>query len=135
MARAIDWAVGRDATQEHFLILNVGADDANYQVRELADAVAGAVPGAEVWVNPNAGPDKRSYRVSFARFQGLAPSHQPRYRLVETITELIAGLEETGFKDGRWPRSRFIRLDVLSELQHRHLVDEALQWTAASRHE
>jgi nucleoside-diphosphate-sugar epimerase len=135
MARAIDWAVGRAAGQDHFLIVNAGADEANYQVRELAEAVAGAVPGADVWVNPKAGPDKRSYRVSFARFRELAPSHQPRYRLVDTIAELAEGMEQIGLREGTCPRSRFIRLDVLSELQRRGLVDEALTWTPASRHE
>jgi nucleoside-diphosphate-sugar epimerase len=133
MARAIDWAVGRDDGGENFLIVNVGADEANYQVRELADAVASVLPGAEVWVNPNAGPDRRSYRVSFARFRELAPAHQPRYRLVDTIVELAEGLERIGLKDGRDTRSRFIRLDVLSDLQRQGLVDEELRWTPASR--
>ena len=41
MARAIDWALERPA--EHggaFLALNAGSDDWNYQIRQLADAVA-----------------------------------------------------------------------------------------------
>jgi nucleoside-diphosphate-sugar epimerase len=133
MARAIDWAIGRDCGDGAFLAVNVGADEANYQVKDLATAVAKAIPGAEIWINPNAGADRRSYRVNFARFRQLAPAHQPRYGLGDTIGELAEGLERMGFKDGRRPRSEFVRLDVLSHLRDRDLVDDELAWTAAAR--
>jgi nucleoside-diphosphate-sugar epimerase len=132
MARAIDWAIGRVSCNEAFLTVNVGADEANYQVKDLATAVAKVVPSAEIWMNPNAGPDRRSYRVNFARFQRLAPAHQPRYGLVDTIVGLAEGLERMRFKDGRRPRSEFIRLDLLSQLHSRGLVDEELAWTATA---
>jgi nucleoside-diphosphate-sugar epimerase len=132
MARAIDWAVGRDGTGGPFITLNVGADEANYQVRELADAVAKVVPGVETWVNPEGAPDRRSYRVSFARFRQLAPRHQPRYRLLDTIEELVEGLERIGFNDTNFRESRLIRLNVLSDLCRRGLLDEELRWTAAA---
>ena len=36
------------------------------------------IPGVDVSLASTSGPDKRSYRVSFARFRELAPDHQPR---------------------------------------------------------
>lgn len=131
MARAIDWAVGRDG--DTFLTVNVGDDEANYQVRDLAEAVAKVVPGIETWVNPEAAPDRRSYRVSFARYRELAPRHQPRYRLLDTIEELVNGLKRMGFDDADFRSSRFIRLNVLSALRQRGLIDEDLMWTPAAR--
>jgi nucleoside-diphosphate-sugar epimerase len=133
MARAMDWAVGRDGTGGQFLVLNVGEDEANYQVRELAEAVAKVVPGVETWVNPEGAPDKRSYRVSFARFRQLAPRHQPRYRLLDTIEELVEGLERMRFSDSNFRESRLIRLNVISDLCRRGLLDEELKWTVAAR--
>jgi nucleoside-diphosphate-sugar epimerase len=129
----MDWAIARDEREGAFLAINVGADEANYQVKDLAAAVAKVIPGAEIWTNPHAGPDRRSYRVNFARFQRLAPAHQPRYGLIDTIVELAEGLERMGLKDGRCPRSEFIRLDALSQLRSRGLVDEELAWTATAR--
>ena len=58
-----------------FLAVNAGRDEGNYQVRDLADAVARPAPGTKVSINTNAPPDKRSYRVDFALFQSLAPDH------------------------------------------------------------
>ena len=79
MARAIDWAVSRDGSNGgDFLAINVGSDEWNYQVRDLAEAVAKVVPGVEVSINKDAQPDKRSYRVNFGLFRSLVPRHQPK---------------------------------------------------------
>src|SRR6185369_3051614 len=76
MARAIEWAVGRQSGDDA-LVLNVGSNDWNYQVRELAEGVRAYLGDVEVTTNPNAVPDKRSYRVDFGLFRMLAPHHQP----------------------------------------------------------
>ena len=93
MARAIDWAIGRAGTNGgHFLAVNVGSDEWNYQVKDLAEAVAAVIPGTTVSINKDAQPDKRSYKVNFDLFKKLAPSHQPKVSLVESIEELKNGL-------------------------------------------
>jgi len=66
MARAIDWAVARPQDNGGaFLAINTGSNVWNYQVKELAEAVAEVIPGMKVSVNPDAPPDKRSYKVNF----------------------------------------------------------------------
>ena len=66
MARAILWAIRRKRESGgEFLAVNAGRDESNYQVRDLAEAVARQVPGTTVSINTNAPPDKRSYRVDF----------------------------------------------------------------------
>src|SRR4029077_15879003 len=48
MARAIEWAITRPArTGGQFLALNAGSREWNYQVKDLAHAVAAAVPGTD----------------------------------------------------------------------------------------
>jgi len=130
MARAIDWAISRDVSKEgDFLAVNVGSDEWNYQVKDLAEAVAKVVPGVEVSINKDAQPDKRSYRVNFDLFRKLAPTHQPRVSLTESIKELKSGLEAMRFKDGDFRNSRHMRLKVLTELQEKGLLDDKLRWT------
>ncbi len=131
MARAIDWAIERGLSDDGgFLAVNVGRDEFNYQVRELAEAVAGVIPGVAVSVNPDAPPDKRSYRVSFERFQRMAPDHQPRVDLTSSIRHLKEGLEAMLFKDENFRNSRFMRLKVLTHLLERGLLTEKLEWAA-----
>ncbi len=129
MARAIDWAVDRAADQGGaFLALNAGSDEWNYQIRELADAVAEIVPGVSVSVREDAAPDARSYRVGFGRFRELAPDHQPQVALAAAIEDLSAGLARMGFHDPEFRTSPLVRLRVLDDLRRAGLVDETLGW-------
>jgi nucleoside-diphosphate-sugar epimerase len=129
MARAIEWAMLRD--QENggsFVAVNTGSNDWNYQVKDLARAVAKNIPDAVVTINENAQPDKRSYRVNFDRFRQLAPNHQPQYDLDTTIRGLKEGLKGIGFADKEFRSSRFMRLRVLDELREKGALDENLRW-------
>jgi nucleoside-diphosphate-sugar epimerase len=129
MARAIDWAVSRDSSNGGaFLAVNAGSDGWNYQVRDLAEAVARIVPGVRISINRDAAPDKRSYRVSFDLFRRLAPRHQPQVDLTEAVRGLKEGLETMQFSDANFRNSRFIRLYVLSSLKAQGVLNERLEW-------
>lgn len=130
MARAIEWAVNRSADQgSEFLAVNAGSNQWNYQVKELADAVAEVIPGTTVTVNKDAAPDKRSYRVDFTLFHSLAPDHQPEVTLKQAIQELRTGLTEMQFKDGDFRNSSLMRLKVLTNLQDTKKISDDLHWT------
>lgn len=129
MARAIEWALGRSATTGgQFLAVNVGTAAWNYQVRDLAVAVAETIPGTQVLLNPAAPPDKRSYRVDFDLFRHLAPQHQPQRTLPDTIAELRDGLRRMNFHDADFRSSDLIRLRVLGRLRETGQLTEALAW-------
>jgi nucleoside-diphosphate-sugar epimerase len=129
MARAIDWAVARDIVQGGvFLAVNVGSNQWNYQVKDLAEAVAAVVPGVSISINKNARPDLRSYRVNFDRFSSLAPDHLPQVDLFTAIKELTNGLDAMGFHDMDFRNSRFMRLNVLAELRTHGFLTEQLEW-------
>lgn len=129
MARAIRWATGGIADRENdFLAVNVGSNAWNYQVRDLARAVAEVIPGTTVMVNENAAQDKRSYSVNFDLFEKLAPDAQPVYTLTETIEELYRGLIAMGFNNTDFRNSRYMRLKLLSMLQEDSQLSEQLQW-------
>ena len=127
MALAMEWAVSRSPQNGGpFLIVNVGSDSWNYQVRDLAKAVQVQMPTVEVSINTDAAPDKRSYRVDFSLFRSLAPHHQPRYNLQATVHELKTGLESIRFADPHFRESRLIRLRMLDQLKSAGHLDSAL---------
>ncbi len=129
MARAIDWAINKkNESGEEFIIVNVGSEEWNYKIKELADAVAKVIPDVEVSVNKDAQPDKRSYKVNFERFKKLAPQHQPKYDLIKTITDLKNGLNEMGFQEKDFRNSSFIRLKVLENFKNNKLLNLDFKW-------
>jgi nucleoside-diphosphate-sugar epimerase len=129
MARAIDWAIDRQAgTGGRYLAVNAGSDDRNYQVKDLANAVARSVPGTDVSINTSAPADSRSYKVDFGLYRSLAPDHQPVVSLAQSIENLISGLKKMGFNDAEFRSSNLMRLRVLQDhIDHRRL-SKALQW-------
>ena len=129
MARAIDWSIQRDVTVGGpFLTVNVGCDQWNYQVKDLAEAVAQVIPGVEVSINKKAQPDRRSYRVSFEKFSALAPGYTPQVNLIAAITELKDGLSAIDFSDQNFRDSKFIRLNTLMRLKQQGFLTNNLEW-------
>jgi nucleoside-diphosphate-sugar epimerase len=128
MAIAIDWALTRPASIGDFLAVNTGSEKWNYQVKDLAEAVAKVIPGVKVSINTDAPPDKRSYRVNFDLYKKLAPDHQPQYDLLTTIKELKEGLEAMNFKDSDFRDSKLMRLKVLTTLQDKKELSDELKW-------
>jgi nucleoside-diphosphate-sugar epimerase len=129
MARAIEWAIFRgEEIGGSYLIVNVGSSEWNYQVRDLAQAVAAEIPETRVVINNDAQSDIRSYRVDFSQFLRLAPNHQPRLTLKDSICALSAGLKKIGFADPDFRESRLIRLRALqAHLDELRLTPE-LRW-------
>ena len=109
-------------------MVNVGSDQWNYQVKDLAEAVASVIPGVEISVNKDAQPDKRSYKVDFARYRELAPDHQPVISLKQAIQGLQEGLETMNFADTDFRNSSLIRLKVLTDFRERGVLNENLDW-------
>lgn len=129
MARAIDWAITREASSGgSFLAVNIGSDQWNYQVRDLAEAVAKVIPGVDISLNKDAQPDKRSYKVDFSLFKKLAPDYQPQVDLTTSIRELQKGLENMGFIDQEFRSSKYMRLMILTHLQNKGLLTDKLKW-------
>lgn len=134
MARAVEWAIRRDASKGgHCLIVNAGSDGWNYQVKDLAMAVADAIPGVEVTVNPSAAPDRRSYRVDFTLFKSLAPDFQPQVSLSAAVKNIETGLRGMGFDDPDFRKSHLMRLNTLNRLRESGELNDQLRWSFAAK--
>lgn len=70
-----------EAPQEriHGEAFNVGRTEHNYRIREIAEIVADVVPGCQIEYAPGAGPDTRSYRVSFEKIARRLPAFTPQW--------------------------------------------------------
>jgi nucleoside-diphosphate-sugar epimerase len=80
-------------------VLNVGSDDQNYRVREIAEIVAETFPGCVLTYGPESA-DHRSYRVSFAKIQRHLPGFRCHWtaergarQLREVFTEIALSRE------------------------------------------
>lgn len=128
MSRAIDWALVRSEDAGKYLAINIGRNDFNYQVKQIAAVVAGVLPGTEISINTNALPDKRSYQVDFSLFSKLAPDHLPVTTLVQSATQIKEGLQSMQFNDANFRESQLIRLKVLEQHMASKRMNTNLEW-------
>jgi nucleoside-diphosphate-sugar epimerase len=129
MVRAIQWAIERDDSQkDNFIAINVGKNEWNYQVSDIANRVSLRIPNTKININTKAAPDKRSYRVDFSLYESLAPNHLPKVDLNQSIDELVSGLKKMNFQDHNFRMSELMRLKVLQNLQNKKLLDADLYW-------
>jgi nucleoside-diphosphate-sugar epimerase len=128
MSRAIDWGIHRLKSEvDKFLVLNIGSNEWNLQIKELAYQVQSVVSDTIVFIDPNGQPDKRSYRVDFTKFNTLAPDFQPIYTPKSTIEGLIKGMTAIHFNDSNYRNSQFIRLNVIQRLLNENQIDQDIK--------
>jgi nucleoside-diphosphate-sugar epimerase len=117
----------RDAIHNH--AFNVGGEDENYQVRDLAKIVAETVAGSQVEINPQGSTDSRDYRVSFAKMRQHLPGFKLKWNARAGAAELHGafrtfGLTIEDLESGR----RYIRLRQLRYLMDRGDLNADLRW-------
>lgn len=129
MARAIGWSLD-DARGEcsPFVTVNVGSSEWNFQIRDLAHAVADELGGISVSVNADAAPDTRSYRLDFSQWRAIAPHHQPQVSLPEAIQDLATNLRPIPDLNPDFRRSPRVRLHQLEAWIASGYLDGELRW-------
>ncbi|HEY3830307.1 MAG TPA: SDR family oxidoreductase [Solirubrobacteraceae bacterium] len=114
--------------QVHGEAFNIGADEENYQIRDIAQIVQDVVPGSRVALAAGAGPDKRSYRVSFAKLSAAFPELRPRWTVRSSAEEMLRAYRENALSIEDFKSSRFMRIARIKELMAAGALDQTLRW-------
>ncbi len=108
---------------------NVGRNDENYRIRELAEIVSEVVPGCRVEYAPGGGPDLRCYRVNFDKIGRLVPGFQPKWSAREGAQELYSAYRQVGLKFEDIESGRYVRIAEILRLQKAGRLDLSLRWS------
>jgi len=107
---------------------NVGDDDQNYRVRDIAKIVEATFQDCKLTLGP-AGGDTRSYRVSFAKIR----EHLPRFRCLWTAERGAQQLRDIFHRIcldlPTFHAAPFTRLSELKHLRQTGQLDATLHWT------
>lgn len=116
---------------------NVGQTAHNYRIRDLAEIVASVVPNSRIEFADDAGPDARSYRVSFEKIRRKLPGFEPRWDARMGAEQLYrvyrsSGLTLEEFEGPRYQRISHIRMLLREGVLDADLRHSKLQLQAAS---
>lgn len=106
---------------------NVGSNDQNYRVLEIAQIVARSFPGCELEVGqPSA--DNRSYRVNFDKIGKVLPEFKCQWTAEKGAQQMRQVFERIGMTAEEFSAEPFTRLKMLNRLRKTGLLDEKLFW-------
>jgi nucleoside-diphosphate-sugar epimerase len=112
----------------HGQTFNVGHDEDNYQVREIARIVADVYPGCALSFGPG-GADNRSYRVSFAKIHRQLPGFRCAWDARRGARQLHSVFTRIGLDTELFNARPFTRLKQLKYLIASRQIDERFFWT------
>lgn len=114
----------------HNQTFNVGRNDENFRIRELAEIVLNVVPGCRIEYAPGGGPDLRCYRVSFDKISRSIPAFRPQWTARKGAQELYDAYRAIGLTAEDVKEGRYIRISEIRRLQQAGKLDSSLHWVA-----
>ena len=111
---------------------NVGQTAHNYRIREIAQVVAEVVPRAHLEFAEDAGPDTRSYRVSFEKIAKLLPSFKPTWDVRKGAEQVYAAYRSSGLTLEEFEGPRYQRISHIQMLMSEGLLDGELRHTGSA---
>ena len=116
----------------HGEAFNVGRDQENYQVRDLADIVSEAVGGCVVEYAGTGDVDSRSYRVDFGKLARTFPELSLLWTAEAGAQELAHAYRAESMTLEEFDGSRYTRLRHLQESLGAGALDDELRWRVAA---
>jgi len=106
---------------------NIGLTAHNYQIRDLAEIVAEVVPGCRIAYADDAGPDKRSYRVSFEKSRQKLPQFKPQWDAKKGAVQLYEAYRSSGITLEEFEGPRYQRIGHIKKLLAEGILDADLR--------
>jgi nucleoside-diphosphate-sugar epimerase len=127
IARAFIAAAEAPAERVGNQAFNVGQTAHNYRIRDLAEIVASVVPDCALSFAPDAGPDKRSYRVSFEKIARMLPEFQPQWDARQGAEQLYAAYRASGVTLEEFEGPRYQRIAHIRKLMREGILGPDLR--------
>ena len=128
ISRAFLAALSAPREVVHAQAFNVGRNDQNYRIREIAEIVKETVPGCEIAFAANAGPDKRNYRADFSKIARVLPGFQAQWDARKGARQLYEAYKAIGLKLDDFEGPRYRRIDQIKQLLASGNLRPNLRW-------
>jgi nucleoside-diphosphate-sugar epimerase len=127
ICQAVALALQAPREAVHNEIFNVGDDEQNYRIREIAAIVGQVFDGCTVTFGQPSG-DNRSYRTSFGKIRRHLPDFRCRWPAELGAHQLRTIFEQIGMTDQMFCFRGFTRLEQLQYLIHTRQIDADFYW-------
>ncbi len=127
IAKAIRMTLESPRERVHGVVMNVGSEDNNYRVRDIAEIVAAEFPGCALsFGEPSA--DNRSYRVAFDRIREVLPGYDTDWDAKAGAAQLHRVFAAVDLDPETFTGRGHTRLKQIEHLLRTQQVDPQLYW-------
>jgi len=112
----------------HNQAFNIGINEENYRIRELADIVKNTVPGCDIEYAQGAGPDKRCYRVDFSKYRQTFKEAPLQWNARKGAVQIFESYKKYGLEKDEYEGVRYKRIAHIKHLISQNILDENLRW-------
>ena len=127
IAQAIRCVIGAPVDAVHGEIFNVGSNEQNYRIREVAEIVGETFTGCEVTFGEQ-GSDNRSYRVNFDKIHKHLPDFRCNWDVRRGVRQFHQLFERIDLGEAEFGDRPFTRLKQLEYLIRTGQIDDHFFW-------
>ena len=146
LCKAVKCAIDYNYKGGELMVLNVGSDENNLQIIDIAKIIQRAIPGCELKFlseNPeldkeglikdrkikDGGGDTRTYKVSFEKISKKLPGFgKCDWSVEKGVIDMAAKFQEVGFNKNTFKQTGFYRLQQLEFLYENGYISDDLHW-------
>lgn len=143
VCNAVRCSIEYDYKGGELLVLNVGADENNLQVIDIAKIIQRSIPGCELkFLNENPeldreglirdrkvkGEDTRTYKVSFEKITKELPGFKCEWNVERGVIDMADKLKDLNLDLTTFKRRGFYRLQQLEYLYENGFISDDLYW-------
>lgn len=127
VSKAVVMTLNLPVRTVHNQLFNVGSDDNNYQIKNIAEIIAGVFPGCTTEFGDSSG-DTRNYRVGFKKITEVLPGYFCDWNVKKGAEELKGIFESINMSEETYKSRLYTRLKQIEYLKENHKVDDHLYW-------
>ena len=112
----------------HNQAFNVGINEENYQIKDIAKQVEKIVPNSHNDILNKTGPDERTYRVDFSKLKKALPQFKPIWNSKKGIEELYNAYKSFGLTMEDLQSPKYFRVRWIRYLIESKKLNNDLRW-------
>jgi nucleoside-diphosphate-sugar epimerase len=127
IAHAVACVLAAPRDLVHGEIFNVGSEEQNYQIRQVAQIVSDLVPGCQLTVGDSSS-DSRNYRADFTKIHERLPGFQCAWDVERGAKEILDVFGHIGFDEELYRWRGHTRIKQIQHLLATDQIDEDFCW-------
>ena len=127
IAQAVACVLDAPADVVHCEIFNVGSEEQNYQIREIARIISDLVPGCTLQVGDSSA-DSRNYRADFSKIRDHLPGFRCEWDVERGAKEMLDVFSAINLDEDLYRWRGHTRIKQIKHLLDTRQIDDDLHW-------